>query len=85
MKHLKRTKFSNYRISPLERDGKELLGFKKVIKSKWNGQIIGYSGIARDILKLKMLNLKMNPTQKKIELYNQTIKKHQPILVSIII
>jgi hypothetical protein len=40
-------------------------GFTKSNKSKWNGQIIGYSGIARDITKIQRCwTWKWNDTKK---------------------
>ncbi|MFV8353783.1 PAS domain S-box protein [Flavobacterium sp. XS2P14] len=59
----------------LKKDGKELWVSQKVIINRnETGQIIGYSGIARDITKIKDVELENEIRHKKIELYNQTIK-----------
>ena len=59
----------------LKKDGKELWVSQKVIINRnETGQIIGYSGIARDITKIKDVELENEIRHKKIEFYNQTIK-----------
>ena len=59
----------------LKKDGKELWVSQKVIINRnETGQIAGYSGIARDITKFKDVELENAIRQKKIELYNETIK-----------
>nr|WP_309759535.1 PAS domain S-box protein [Flavobacterium sp.] len=59
----------------LRKDGKELWVSQKVIVNRNEiGQIIGYSGIARDITKIKDVELENEIRHKKIEFYNQTIK-----------
>lgn len=59
----------------LKKDGNELWVSQKVIINRnETGQVIGYSGIARDITKFKDVELENEIRHKKIELYNQTIK-----------
>lgn len=50
------------------------ISLKVIVRKDENGQIIGYSGIGRDITKLKTNEIKNNRRQQKIELYNSTIK-----------
>jgi len=50
------------------------ISLKVIVRKDENGKIIGYSGIGRDITKLKTNELKNNERQQKIELYNATIK-----------
>jgi hypothetical protein len=49
----------------LKKDGKELLGFTKKLNRNEIGQIIGYSGIARDITKIKDVELENEIDTKK--------------------
>ncbi|MEM0575603.1 PAS domain S-box protein [Flavobacterium polysaccharolyticum] len=50
------------------------ISLKVIIRKDESGKIIGYSGIGRDITKLKTNEIKNNQRQQKIELYNSTIK-----------
>lgn len=50
------------------------ISLKVIIRKDESGKIIGYSGIGRDITKLKTNEIKNNRRQQKIELYNATIK-----------
>jgi PAS domain S-box-containing protein len=48
---------------------------KVIINRNDTGKIVGYSGIARDITKLKDIEFENKIRQKKVEKYNKTIKK----------
>nr|WP_315176405.1 PAS domain S-box protein [uncultured Flavobacterium sp.] len=50
------------------------ISLKVIVRKEENGKIIGYSGIGRDITRIKNNELKNNKRQQKIELYNSTIK-----------
>ncbi len=50
------------------------ISLKVIVRKEENGKIIGYSGIGRDITKIKSNEFKNNKRQQKIELYNSTIK-----------
>ncbi len=59
----------------IKKNGESLWVSQKVIINRnETGQIIGYSGIARDITNIKDVELKNEIRHKKIESYNQTIK-----------
>ena len=60
----------------LKKNGEEIWVSQKVIINRnETGKIIGYSAIARDITKLKDIEFENKIRQKKVEEYNQTIKK----------
>ena len=60
----------------LKKNGEELWVSQKVIINRNDtGTLVGYSGIARDITKLKNIEFENKIRQKKIEDYNRTIKK----------
>lgn len=60
----------------LKKNGEEIWVSQKVIINRNEiGKIIGYSGIARDITKLKDIEFENKIRQKKVEEYNKTIKK----------
>lgn len=60
----------------LKKNGEEVWVSQKVIINKnETGKIIGYSGIARDITKLKNLEFENKIRQNKVHDYNKTIKK----------
>ncbi|WP_243698844.1 PAS domain S-box protein [Flavobacterium sandaracinum] len=60
----------------LKKNGEELWVSQKVITNRnETGILIGYSGIARDITKLKNIEFENKIRQKKVEDYNKTIKK----------
>ncbi|RDI56162.1 PAS domain S-box protein [Flavobacterium glaciei] len=60
----------------LNKNGDEVWVSQKVIINRnETGKIIGYSGIARDITKLKNIEFEKKIKQKKVEEYNKTIKK----------
>ncbi|OAZ05032.1 sensory/regulatory protein RpfC [Flavobacterium succinicans] len=50
------------------------ISLKVIVRKEENGNIIGYSGIGRDITRIKNNEFKNNKRQQKIELYNATIK-----------
>lgn len=50
------------------------ISLKVIVRKEENGKIIGYSGIGRDITRIKNNEFKNNKRQEKIELYNSTIK-----------
>ena len=60
----------------LKKNGEEIWVSQKVITNRNDiGKIIGYSAIARDITKLKNIEFENKIRQKKIEKYNETIKR----------
>ena len=60
----------------LKKDGKEIwISQKVIIRRNDLGEIIGYSGIARDITKLKNIEEENKIRTSKIEEYNAAIKK----------
>ena len=62
---------------PLIKKNKEILWIsqKVIIRRNDSNKIIGYSGIARDITKLKDIETEKKIRQEKTEEYNKTIKK----------
>ena len=60
----------------IKKNGESLWVSQKVIVNRGDsGQIIGYSGIARDITKIKNVEFENNIRQEKVMIYNDTIKK----------
>ena len=60
----------------IKKNGEELWVSQKVIIRRNNqGKVVAYSGISRDITKFKDIETENKIRQKKVEEYNQTIKK----------
>jgi len=60
----------------IKKNGDDLwVSQKVIIRRNTLGNIIGYSGIARDITKLKEIEKQSNVRQRKIENYNEVIKR----------
>ncbi|TRX41479.1 PAS domain S-box protein [Flavobacterium restrictum] len=63
-------------IPLVKKSGKELwLSLKVIIRRNDLGKVIGYSGIGRDVTKLKNVEFQNSIRQEKIEAYNATTKK----------
>lgn len=72
----KENDFPTVEFPLIKKNGKELwISQKVIIRRNDLGEIIGYSGIARDITKLKNIEVENKIRQKKIEKYERTIKK----------
>jgi PAS domain S-box-containing protein len=68
--------FPTIEFPSLKKNGEELWVSQKVtINRDDTGKIVGYSGIARDITKLKNIEFENKIRQEKLEAYNKTIKK----------
>ena len=60
----------------LKKNGEELwVSQKVIIRRNDHGKVVAYSGISRDITKFKDIETENKIRQKKVEEYNQTIKK----------
>ena len=68
--------FSTVEIPLVKKNGDQLwVSPKVIIRRNEVGKIIAFSGIARDITKLKEIEIENKKRQQKTERYNQTIKK----------
>lgn len=72
----KENDFPTVEFPLIKKNGKELwISQKVIIRRNDLGQVIGYSGIARDITKLKNIEVENKIRQRKIEKYEKTVKK----------
>lgn len=68
--------FPTTELPIIKKNGEELWVSQRVIIRRNDfSQILGYSGISRDITKLKNIEIENQKRQEKIEEYNSTIKK----------
>jgi len=68
--------FTIIEIPLLKKNGEEIwISQKVVIRKNDLGEIIGYSGLARDITDIKNIEIEKKKQQKKIRQYNIAIKK----------
>jgi PAS domain S-box-containing protein len=77
-KHLpeKDNDFTTVEIPLIKKNGEEIwISQKVVIQRNDFGEIIGYSGLARDITALKNLEIETQKRQEKVEQYSTAIKK----------
>lgn len=67
--------FNTVEIPLIKKNGEEIWLSQKIVVRRNNlGELIGYSGIARDITAFKNLELEKQKRQEKIEQYNLSIK-----------
>ena len=60
----------------MKKSGEEVWISQKVtIKKNESGEVIGYSGIARDITLIRKLEIERNQRQEKIKKYNSILTK----------